>query len=105
MIDALEEKIIDWGIAKGILNDANVFDQSWQIAQANKTQEEVDELFDAIGKEDKDEAIDAIGDVFVTLVMQASLWGVSIEECIEQAYNTIIKRTGKIVDGQFVKDE
>ena len=104
MIDSYEEKIIDWGIDKGILHDDHRGDQGWLIAQANKTQEELDELFYAIGRTDKAEAIDAIGDIFVTLVMQASLWDVTMEECIEQAYNTIIKRTGKIVDGQFVKD-
>ena len=104
MIDQLEEQIVDWGVEKGILHDDHMNDQGWLIAQANKTQEELDELVVAIGKSDKDEAIDAIGDIFVTLVMQAQLWGVTMDECIEQAYNTIIKRTGKIVDGQFVKD-
>lgn len=104
MIDQYEEYIIDWGVEKGILHDDHRMDQAWQLAQANKSQEELDELFDAIGNVDRDEAIDAIGDVFVTLVMQAQLWDASMEECIEQAYNTIIKRTGKIVDGQFVKD-
>lgn len=104
MIDLLEENIVNWGIDKGILHDDHRGDQAWQIAQANKSQEELDELFDAIGNIDRAEAIDAIGDIFVTLVMQTRLWDTTMEECIEQAYNTIIKRTGKIVDGQFVKD-
>lgn len=27
------------------------------------------------------------------------------EQCLESAYNVINKRTGKMIDGQFVKDE
>jgi hypothetical protein len=30
--------------------------------------------------------------------------GLSLTECLESAYNVIAKRTGKMVDGQFVKD-
>jgi hypothetical protein len=29
---------------------------------------------------------------------------VSLIDCLESAYNVISKRTGKMVDGQFVKD-
>ena len=104
MMATYEELIVDWGVEKGILHDDHMFDQAWQLAQANKSQEELDELVDSIGNRDKGEAIDAIGDIFVTLVMQTRLWDTTMDECIEQAYNTIIKRTGKIVDGQFVKD-
>ena len=31
--------------------------------------------------------------------------GVNIEECIEQAYQEIKNRKGKMVNGTFVKDE
>ncbi len=31
--------------------------------------------------------------------------GLKLTECLESAYNVIAKRTGKMVDGQFVKDE
>jgi hypothetical protein len=30
--------------------------------------------------------------------------GLTLEECLESAYNVISKRTGKMIDGQFVKD-
>ncbi len=30
--------------------------------------------------------------------------GVSIVDCLQSAYNVIKDRTGKMIDGQFVKD-
>ena len=97
-LNQLERQIIEWGEAKGILPNPD------PLAQWNKTHEEVVELLQAIIKSDRDEARDAIGDVFVTLVMQCGHWGFTMDECVEQAYNVISKRTGKMVDGQFVKD-
>jgi hypothetical protein len=31
--------------------------------------------------------------------------GLKFEKCLEAAYNVIKNRTGKMIDGQFVKDE
>jgi len=87
-----------WGEAKGILPNPD------KMAQWNKTLEEVEELKDAIESNNLEEAKDAIGDIVVTLVMQCGGWGLSLDECVESAYNVISKRTGKMVDGQFVKD-
>jgi hypothetical protein len=41
----------------------------------------------------------------VVLTNLAHLRGVNIEECIASAYNVINKRTGKMINGTFVKDE
>jgi hypothetical protein len=46
-----------------------------------------------------------MGDILVTLIIQAKMQGVSLETCLEGAYNIISKRTGKMINGQFVKDE
>jgi hypothetical protein len=48
--------------------------------------------------------LDAIGDIFVTLVMQTNAWNISMNECVQGAYDVIKQRTGKMVNGQFVKD-
>jgi hypothetical protein len=37
--------------------------------------------------------------------MQTQAWGLTMDECVESAYNTIAARTGRMVDGMFVKDE
>jgi hypothetical protein len=39
------------------------------------------------------------------MIIQAEMQGVTIEECLNSAYDVISKRTGKMINGQFVKDE
>ena len=95
----LECAVEQWAKEKGILNNATT------IKQAMKTQEELTELMNAILNEGDAEIVDAIGDIMVTLIIQAKMQGVTIEECLESAYNVISKRTGKMVNGLFVKDE
>ena len=97
-LDALDEKILDWGLQKGILPHAE------PLAQLDKTEEEVGELRQAIYEHDVDEVKDAIGDIYVTITMQAEAWGFTMEECVQAAYDVIKRRTGKMVNGKFVKD-
>ena len=56
-------------------------------------------------KDDQEEFVDAIGDMVVVLTNMAHLGGTTIEKCIDTAYEVISKRTGKMVNGTFVKDE
>mgnify|MGYP001814076701 CR=1 FL=1 len=69
-----------------------------------QTLEETTELCTAINSNDRAEIIDAMGDIMVTLIIQAKMQGLKLEECLESAYNVISKRTGKMINGQFVKD-
>jgi len=94
----LECAIEQWAEDKGILAKAT------PIKQAMKTQEELTELCNAILNDDKEEIKDAIGDIMVTLIIQAKMQGMTIEECLNAAYDVISKRTGQMVNGQFVKD-
>jgi len=73
-------------------------------SQFSKTLEEIEELSDAIEAQDLLGIKDAIGDTGVTLILLAERYGLTFEECLEWAYNIIAKRTGKMVDGVFVKD-
>ena len=41
----------------------------------------------------------------VVLTNLAHMRGLTIEECIHSAYEVINKRTGKMIDGTFVKDK
>lgn len=95
----LEVAVEQWAADKGILEKAT------PMAQSLKTLEECTELCTAINNNDRDEIIDAMGDIMVTLIIQAKMQSVSLEECLESAYNVISKRTGKMVNGQFVKDK
>lgn len=94
----LESLVIAWAKEKGILDKGN------PSAQCYKTLEEVMELSTALSNNDKAEIIDALGDILVTIIIQAEMQGLSLTECLESAYNVIAKRSGKMVDGQFVKD-
>ena len=82
-----------------------LFDKGDAKTQYIKLQEEAGELAKALLKNDKPEVIDAIGDMVVVLTNLAHLQGVTIEDCIDSAYNVISKRTGKMINGTFVKDE
>ena len=95
----LNKLIIEWAKDKGILESGA------PVAQCYKTLEEVQELLTAIVEEDKAEIIDALGDIYVTILIQAEMQGLKLEDCIASAYNVISKRTGKMVNGQFVKDK
>jgi NTP pyrophosphatase (non-canonical NTP hydrolase) len=97
-LDKLELDIVAWGHEKGILPHPEA------MKQYGKTLEEVEELGEAIRQNDIDEVKDAIGDIFVTLVMQCEAWDLTMQDCVQSAYDVIAKRTGKMVNGVFVKD-
>ena len=91
--------IRDWAATRGLYNQGN------SHTQYVKLQEEAGELAKALLKNDKPEIIDAIGDIVVVLTNLAHLEGTDIEECIDAAYVEIAARTGKMINGTFVKDE
>jgi hypothetical protein len=123
------ELIRDWASKRGIYDMGDV------KTQFAKLIEETGELAKAILKKDEPEFIDAIGDIAVVLTNLAFLgnkyfdenrsetyyedvagdggsmmemtnedW-ISIETCIESAYDVIKSRTGKMENGTFKKDE
>jgi len=70
-----------------------------------KVVEEVGEIGAGLARGDKELIMDAVGDTYVTLVALCETMEISIEECIEVAYDAIKDRTGRLVDGVFIKDE
>jgi NTP pyrophosphatase (non-canonical NTP hydrolase) len=92
------DKIREWAEERGI------YEHGDPKTQYLKLMEEAGELGRAILKENEGEQIDAIGDMVVVLTNLAELLGLTIEECVESAYEVISKRTGKIKNGTFVKD-
>ena len=93
------QKIRDWAGERGLYTNGDT------KTQFCKLMEEAGELGRAILKNDNEEFIDAIGDMVVVLTNLAHLGGTTIEKCIDTAYEVIAKRTGKMVNGTFVKDE
>ena len=98
-IASIFDKIRAWAKVRGLYDKGNTY------VQYVKLQEEAGELAKALLKSDHDEVNDAIGDMVVVLTNLAHLHGTEIEYCIEDAYNVISKRTGKMINGTFVKDE
>jgi NTP pyrophosphatase (non-canonical NTP hydrolase) len=92
-------KIRTWAHDRGLYEKGNT------MTQYVKLQEEAGELAKALLKDDQLEVIDAIGDMVVVLTNLAHQRGVYIETCIQSAYEVINKRTGKMINGTFVKDE
>jgi len=91
--------IRDWAGERGLYTKGDT------KTQFCKLMEEAGELGRAVLKNDNEEFVDAIGDMVVVLTNMAHLGGTTIEKCIDTAYNVISKRTGKMVNGTFVKDE
>ena len=98
-MNELIPKIIGWAKDKGILKKGNA------PKQMIKVMEEVGETAGALLKNDKHEIKDGIGDILVTIIILSHQLGYKPEECLEQAWKEIENRTGKTVDGVFVKDE
>ena len=91
--------IRDWADERGL------YEKGDPKTQYLKLMEEAGEVGRAILKDDHPEIVDGIGDMVVVLTNLAHLCGVSIEHCIEEAYNVISKRKGKMINGTFVKND
>ena len=91
--------IRDWAAVRGI------YDNGDGKTQYVKLMEEAGELAKALLTNDKPEIQDAIGDMIVVLTNLAHLEGLEVEDCIDSAYQEIAVRTGKMINGTFVKDE
>ena len=89
--------IRNWAATRGIYDEGNTH------TQYVKLMEEAGELAEALLKKDDHEIWDAIGDMVVVLTNLAHQTGMDIEQCIDNAYGEISQRTGKMVNGTFVK--
>jgi len=95
----LIRKVKRWAAEK------EIFDKATPLSQQIKTQEEVNELLAAIINNDKPEIKDAIGDITVTLIIQAEMQGMDFKDCLSTAYEVISQRKGEMINGLFVKEE
>ena len=93
----LIEKTIKWH------EDRNLIEGSTDKDQVLKLQQELGELSDSVCKQ-KDMK-DDLGDMMVIMLNIMKRNDVTMEECLETAYNDIKDRKGKMVDGIFVKEK
>ena len=97
-MDKLVKLVEEWSRDR----DLHEADSSKQFL---KVSEEVGEVASALAKDKPEELKDGIGDTVVTLIILAQQNGLTLEECLETAYNEIADRKGKTVNGVFVKEE
>ena len=106
------EPIRNWASERGI------YEKGDAKTQCIKLFEEAGELSKAILNNDKDEIIDAIGDIVVVLTnltellplykdgeIMGDIQKITIEDCINSAYEVIAKRKGQMINGTFVKEK
>ena len=97
-MEKYEKLIIEWAKERGITNPEN------SRNQLLKTFEEMGEVSRAVLKNDRLGLIDGIGDVMVTLIILAEINDLDLEMCLSHAWNEIKNRTGKTVNGVFIKN-
>jgi len=97
--EELSDNVLSWAQDKNILSKNNA------PKQIIKVMEEVGETAGALLKGNQEELKDGLGDSFVTLIILSKQLGFTPSECLEAAWNEIKDRTGKTVDGVFVKEE
>ena len=90
-------QIEQWAIDRGL----HTADPSKQML---KLMEEVGELAEGLAKDNPDAVQDAIGDAYVVLTILSMQLGMDIRQCVKMAYNEIKDRTGRMVNGVFVKE-
>jgi len=98
-LDDISIAVLAWADERRLIHPGNA------NKQILKVMEEVGELAGAMAKNNKKEIIDAIGDSLVTIIILAAQMNLSVKECLGVAYNEIANRTGKTVNGVFIKDE
>jgi len=111
----LNKRVIKWG------DEKDIFQKATSLTQINKTLEEVEETKEALfakanGLEDyinskgvvcntEEEILDGFGDQLVTILIGCEMQQIDPLQALESALKIIEKRTGKMVNGQFVKDK
>ncbi len=112
-IQELINNVRQWGIDKKITGPEG---KGTLLGQLTKTQEELTETRDAavlcahLHENDctfdyeLEQLKDGIGDSIVTLILAAEIAGLTAEECLQHAFDQIKGRTGKMVNGVFIKD-
>ena len=104
-------RVEEWAEKRGLLPKEKRFLHGVEIndgpppdKQMLKLVEEVGETARALAYNDTDELRDGIGDCVVCLIVLAAQCNMTLEECMDAAWDEIKDRTGKLEDGLFKKD-
>ena len=92
----LIEKVKQWHVDRNLIDGANDKDQVLKLLQ------EMGELSDNVCK--GNDIRDDLGDMLVVMINIMKRNNISMEECLQVAYDDIKDRKGKMIDGIFVKE-
>lgn len=95
--DELIHKLEHWALERGL----DAADSSKQLL---KLMEEVGELTTGHNKRNTWQIKDSIGDIQVVLVVYCLQMGLDPLSCLDEAYQVIKDRKGKLINGIFIKD-
>lgn len=95
--EELHKALLDWA------KDRNLLDVDPHI-QFSKIVEELGETSAAYNKRHHDDLLDSVGDLLVTISIFCHQLGIDPVDCLNMAYEEIADRTGKTINGSFVKD-
>ena len=95
-VTELDNLIRSWHHDRNLIEGATDKDQYMKLIQ------EAGELSDNICK--GRDISDDVGDMMVVLINIMERNGLSMEHCLQVAYNDIKGRKGKMVDGVFIKE-
>tara|TARA_B100001248_G_scaffold235469_1_gene198194 strand:+ start:440 stop:733 length:294 start_codon:yes stop_codon:yes gene_type:complete len=96
MITNLVEQVEQWHWDRNLIDGATDKDQVLKLIQ------EVGELSDNVCK--GQDIRDDVGDIMVVLINIMVRNQITLEECLQVAYDDIKNRKGRMIDGIFVKD-
>ncbi|MEX5914524.1 MazG-like family protein [Staphylococcus ureilyticus] len=96
-LDQLVKQVEQWSKDKNLHNGN-------PDRQALKFYEETGEVAAALSRNKLDNLKDGIGDTVVTLIILAQQHGMTLEECLQYAYDEIKGRKGKTINGTFIKE-
>ena len=97
--ESLQDAIIQWGYVRNIVSPKNTTKQFMKVT------EELGELAEGINKNNQGQIKDSLGDILVTLIILSKDLDVDLLDCLRGAYDVIKDRTGRTVNGVFVKEE
>ena len=109
MFEKLSKKIIKWADDKDLLHEENADKQFMKFVE--EVFEFKTEMDNVLSYTDPyvDEAVERIelemGDIFVTLIILCEQLNLDPVDCLGRAYVKIEKRSGKTINGTFVKSE
>lgn len=96
-MDELVKKVEQWHYDRNLIDGATDKDQVLKLLQ------ELGELSDNVCK--GNDIRDDIGDMLVVMINILARNKLTLEECLQVAYEDIKDRKGRMVDGIFIKEE